>query len=66
MSWHGCKLNGPGWSDPNARLLGVTVGGFDGDADIHVMLMYWEKLDFEILWVSGGGSKWWTRLNFTS
>jgi len=49
VSWHGCKLNSPGWSDPSARALGMTLGGFDGEADIHVMLnMYWEKLDFEI------------------
>jgi glycogen operon protein len=49
VSWHGCRLNSPGWSDPNARALGMTLGGFDGEADIHVMLnMYWERLDFEI------------------
>lgn len=49
VSWHGCKLNGPGWFDPNARALGMTLAGFDGEADIHVMMnMYWEPLDFEI------------------
>jgi len=49
VSWHGCKLNNPGWSDPNARTLAMTVSGFDGDADVHVMLnMYWDSLDFEV------------------
>jgi isoamylase len=49
VSWHGCKLNSPGWSDPEARALGMTLGGFKGDADIHVMLnMYSGALDFEL------------------
>jgi len=49
VSWHGCRLNSPGWSDPSARGLGMTLGGFNGEPDTHVMLnMYWEKLDFEI------------------
>ena len=49
VSWHGCKLNCPGWSDPEARALGVTLGGFNGEADIHVMLnMYSGALDFEV------------------
>ena len=49
VSWHGTKLNGAGWSDPDARALGTTLGGFNGEADIHVMLnMYWDALDFEI------------------
>lgn len=44
VAWHGCTLNQPGWSDPDARALGMTLGGFDGDADIHVMLnMYWKS-----------------------
>ena len=49
MSWHGCKLNSPGWSDPEARALGMTLGGSNGEADIHVMLnMHSEALDFEV------------------
>ena len=49
VSWHGCKLNQPGWSDPEARALGMTLGGFNGDADIHVMMnMYSAALDFEV------------------
>lgn len=54
VSWHGCKLNQPGWSDPEARALGMTLGGFDGEPDIHVMLnMYWESLELEIPPVPG-------------
>jgi glycogen operon protein len=49
ISWHGCKLFSPPWDDPNARVLAYTLGGFEGEADLHVMLnMYWEDLDFEI------------------
>ena len=54
ISWHGCKLFSPGWLDPNARALAYTLGGFDGTADIHVMLnMYWENLEFEIPQIEG-------------
>ncbi|MEC4811674.1 MAG: glycogen debranching protein GlgX [Scytonema sp. PMC 1069.18] len=49
ISWHGCKLYSPGWHDPYARTLAYTLGGFDGNADIHVMFnMYWEDIEFEI------------------
>jgi isoamylase len=49
ISWHSCKLFSPGWHDPNGRVLAFTLGGFEGEADIHVMLnMYWEELEFEI------------------
>src|SRR5271166_2871918 len=30
VTWHGTKLNSPGWDDPNGRTLGVTLAGFDG------------------------------------
>jgi len=54
ISWHGCKLFCPGWSDPNSRALAFTVAGFGDEADLHVMLnMYWEELDFEIPAVPG-------------
>ncbi|MDM9384671.1 glycogen debranching protein GlgX [Chlorogloeopsis sp. ULAP01] len=54
ISWHGCKLFSPGWYDPDARVLAYTMGGFEGEADIHVMLnMYWEALDFEIPSIAG-------------
>ncbi len=49
VAWHGCRLDSPGWNDPHARVLAFTLAGFDGDADIHVMLnMYWETLDFDV------------------
>jgi glycogen operon protein len=58
VSWHGCKLNQPGWSDPAARSLAMTLGGFDGEADIHAMLnMYWDDLDFELPPLIG--RSWW-------
>jgi glycogen operon protein len=54
VAWHGCRLNQPGWNDPSARALAVTYGGFDGDADIHVMMnMYWESLEFDVPTVPG-------------
>ncbi len=49
VAWHGTKLNEPGWSDPEARALALTLAGSDGDADIHIMMnMYWDRLDFEL------------------
>lgn len=54
IAWHGCRLNSPGWYDPNSRVLAFTLGGFteendSEDADIHVMLnMEWEDLDFDV------------------
>jgi len=54
VSWHGTALNSPGWDDPEARALGFTLGGFDGEADIHVMAnMYWEPLAMAIPPVRG-------------
>ena len=54
ISWHGCKLERPGWDDPNALALAFTLAGFNGDEDIHVMVnMYWEALEFEIPAVEG-------------
>jgi glycogen operon protein len=54
VSWHGTKLNHPGWDDPEARALAMTLAGFDGDADLHVMFnMFWNSLDFELPVVPG-------------
>jgi len=54
VSWHGTKLNRPGWDDPESRSLAFTLGGFDRDPDLHVMMnMYWERLDFELPSVPG-------------
>ncbi len=49
VAWHGCKLNSPGWFDPGSSVLAFTMGGFDSDDDLHVMLnMSGQDLDFEI------------------
>ena len=54
VAWHGTKLNGPGWDDPSARALAMTLAGFDGDADLHVMFnMFWKSLEFELPVVPG-------------
>jgi glycogen operon protein len=49
LAWHGTKLNNPGWLDPGGRALAMTLAGFSGDVDIHVMFnMYWESLAFAL------------------
>jgi isoamylase len=54
ISWHGTKLNSPGWNDPEARALSMTLAGFGSDDDLHVMCnMFWETLEFEIPTVLG-------------
>ncbi|ARV57301.1 glycogen debranching enzyme GlgX [Nostocales cyanobacterium HT-58-2] len=54
ISWHGCKLFNPGWHDPHSRVLSFTLGGSNGESDIHVMLnMYWETISFELPVVKG-------------
>jgi glycogen operon protein len=54
VTWHGTMLGAPGWSDPEARVLAMTLAGFNGDPDLHVMLnMYWESLEFELPAVPG-------------
>ena len=30
VSWHGTKLEHPGWDDPEARALAMTLAGFGG------------------------------------
>ncbi len=54
ISWHGIKLDTPDWNNPEVRTLAFTLGGFEGDPDMHVMLnMYWEDMEFEIPAISG-------------
>ncbi|TWU59823.1 Glycogen debranching enzyme [Rubripirellula tenax] len=49
ISWHGTQLNSPGWNDPNGRALALTLGGFDAEDDVHIMLnMHWEEIEFEL------------------
>jgi isoamylase len=64
VTWHGTKLNCPGWDDSQAKALGFTLAGFDDDPDIHVMMnMHWEALDMDIPTISG---RQWTRVVDTS
>jgi isoamylase len=54
IAWHGTKLDSPGWDDPNARVLAMTLAGFQGDSDLHVMMnMFWGVLDFDVPAISG-------------
>ena len=49
IAWHGTNLGSPGFSDPQGRALACTIAGFDGGADLHVMMnMFWKPLDFEV------------------
>jgi glycogen operon protein len=49
ITWHGTKLNDPGWDDSHARALAFMLAGDDTDPDIHVMMnMYWEPLDMAV------------------
>ncbi|GAA5015754.1 glycogen debranching protein GlgX [Kitasatospora paranensis] len=60
VTWHGTVLEQPGWDDPHARVLALTLAGFDGDPDLHVILnMFHLGLDFELPAVDGHR---WTRL----
>jgi glycogen operon protein len=39
ISWHGARLDEPGWGDPHARLLAATLAGGPGnEADLHLIL----------------------------
>jgi glycogen operon protein len=54
VAWHGTKLDCPGWDDGGAKALGFTLGGFDNDPDIHVMMnMHWDPLDMEVPAIAG-------------
>ncbi|HEY4025447.1 MAG TPA: glycogen debranching protein GlgX [Candidatus Dormibacteraeota bacterium] len=58
VTWHGCRLNSPGWSDPASSVLAFTLGGPSGDDDLHVTLnMSPENLDFDLPPVAGRA--WW-------
>jgi isoamylase len=54
IAWHGCRLFAPGWGDPASQVLSFTLGGFQGEPDIHVILnMSPEELEFEVPRVEG-------------
>jgi isoamylase len=49
ITWHGTRLNSPGFGDPKAHALACTIAGFHNYPDLHVMMnMFWEQLDFEV------------------
>ena len=49
ITWHGTKLDAPGFDDPLGRTLAFTIAGFGESADLHVMMnMFWEPLEFDI------------------
>ena len=54
VAWHGCELGEPGWNDSYARTLSFTLGGLQGDDDLHVILnMFWESVDFQLPSIPG-------------
>ena len=54
ITWHGTKLNSPGWDDAQSRVLGFTLAGFGTEPDIHVMMnMYWDALEMDVPTVAG-------------
>jgi isoamylase len=38
IAWHGCKLNSPGFSDPNSRVLAFTIADPGNGEDVHTIL----------------------------
>jgi glycogen operon protein len=50
IEWHGCKLNLPGFNDPNSRVLAFTIASTNkNENNIHVIInMEDGELDFEI------------------
>jgi glycogen operon protein len=54
VSWHGCRINQPGWLDPSCRVLAMTVAGHGDDEDLHAIFnMEDTDLDFELPEVNG-------------
>ncbi|KQV15318.1 glycogen debranching protein [Kitasatospora sp. Root187] len=54
VTWHGTRLEQPGWEDSDARVLAFTLAGFGGEPDTHVILnMFHFGLDFELPRITG-------------
>ncbi|MGW3050554.1 MULTISPECIES: glycogen debranching protein GlgX [Kitasatospora] len=54
VTWHGTKLEQPGWEDTGARVLSFTLAGFGEEPDLHVILnMFHLGLDFELPHIPG-------------
>lgn len=49
ISWHGVKLNSPGWDNPQCRVLSFTLGSFADEEDIHAIINMDDRdLEFEL------------------
>jgi glycogen operon protein len=49
ITWHGTRLNSPGFNNPEGRALACTIAGTGASPDLHVMMnMFWKPLVFEI------------------
>jgi glycogen operon protein len=49
VTWHGARLDAPGWGDPNGRMLALTIAGTGEEEDLHVILNMAEaEIDVEI------------------
>jgi isoamylase len=49
VSWHGCQLHNPSFSDASSGVLAFTLGGSERGADLHAMLnMEEHPLEFEL------------------
>jgi glycogen operon protein len=54
VTWHGTNLGCPGFAVHDAHALGMTLAGFKGDPDLHVMMNMWsEDLRFEVPVIQG-------------
>ena len=48
ITWHGVELGAPDWGE-DSHAFAFTLAGFDGDADLHVMVNMWTgDLDFAL------------------
>jgi glycogen operon protein len=54
VTWHGARLDAPGWGDPNGRMLAVTIAGTGEEEDLHVILNMAEAaINVEIPQIAG-------------
>ena len=68
IAWHGTAINQPGWTDPEARCLALTLGdvsdALDGSYNLHIMInMHWDSVPFEVPHYAGLA---WRRIMDTS
>jgi glycogen operon protein len=55
ITWHGMRLEQPGWNDDNARVLAFTLAGLEPHEEhLHVILNLWDRaLEFELPRIDG-------------